>query len=383
MRRLGQGVFDLFCRDMDASMREMGVGDLTVPRKMRRIGAAFYERQAGLSGRPRGRRRWLRWWRRLRATCSTRLSPSDRAGRLARYVRAAERDAGRAGCRGVRAPRASFPRSRDGREPRRGMTAMARAHGNSDSPEPDRKGTGPLWSVPLAISDVPETGRQVDLIADAAVRAAIAKLAGLRDLPRLEATFDVTLHGHGGLRVTGHVRATVGQDCVVTLEPVENEIDEPVDLVFAPPEAAAAGGGDSTETSDDDAPEPLVGGIIDLGRDRDGIPAAGDRPLSAQAGCGVRGSAGGNRHRPSVCCPRGAEKGPRRQRGRVTNCPLLRPPPRRYCRFMSHKVRIALDAMGGDHGASVIVPGAELSLSRHPDTEFLLFGDQSCGRPAA
>ena len=48
---------------------------------------------------------------------------------------------------------------------------------------------------------------------------------------------------------------------------------------------------------------------------------------------------------------------------------------------MSHKVRIALDAMGGDHGAAVVVPGAELSLSRHPDTEFLLFGDQSVLAP--
>src|SRR5262249_20232090 len=37
-RRIGQGVFDRFCRDMDESMREMGVGDLAVPRKMRRIG---------------------------------------------------------------------------------------------------------------------------------------------------------------------------------------------------------------------------------------------------------------------------------------------------------------------------------------------------------
>ena len=44
---------------------------------------------------------------------------------------------------------------------------------------------------------------------------------------------------------------------------------------------------------------------------------------------------------------------------------------------MPHKVRIALDAMGGDHGAAVVVPGAELSLSRHPDIEFLLFGDRA------
>lgn len=44
---------------------------------------------------------------------------------------------------------------------------------------------------------------------------------------------------------------------------------------------------------------------------------------------------------------------------------------------MPQKVRIALDAMGGDVGASVVVPGAAISLSRHPDTEFLLFGDRA------
>src|SRR5579871_275542 len=44
---------------------------------------------------------------------------------------------------------------------------------------------------------------------------------------------------------------------------------------------------------------------------------------------------------------------------------------------MPQKVRIALDAMGGDVGASVVIPGAAISLSRHPDTEFLLFGDKA------
>jgi glycerol-3-phosphate acyltransferase PlsX len=45
--------------------------------------------------------------------------------------------------------------------------------------------------------------------------------------------------------------------------------------------------------------------------------------------------------------------------------------------FMPQKVRIALDAMGGDIGASVVIPGAAASLTRHPDTEFLLFGDRA------
>ncbi len=42
---------------------------------------------------------------------------------------------------------------------------------------------------------------------------------------------------------------------------------------------------------------------------------------------------------------------------------------------MSGKVRIALDAMGGDHGPAVVVAGAEVALARHPNSEFLFFGN--------
>jgi glycerol-3-phosphate acyltransferase PlsX len=44
---------------------------------------------------------------------------------------------------------------------------------------------------------------------------------------------------------------------------------------------------------------------------------------------------------------------------------------------MPEKVRIALDAMGGDHGPSVVVPGAERALAEHPDSTFILFGDRA------
>jgi len=44
---------------------------------------------------------------------------------------------------------------------------------------------------------------------------------------------------------------------------------------------------------------------------------------------------------------------------------------------MPSKVRIALDAMGGDAGAAVVIPGAAISLRRHRDTEFLLVGDRA------
>jgi cytochrome b pre-mRNA-processing protein 3 len=43
---LGQDLFDEFCRDLDANLREMGVGDLAVPKRMQRFGEAFYGRQS-------------------------------------------------------------------------------------------------------------------------------------------------------------------------------------------------------------------------------------------------------------------------------------------------------------------------------------------------
>jgi cytochrome b pre-mRNA-processing protein 3 len=44
LRGLAQDVFDAFCRDMDGNLREMGVGDLAVPKKMLKFGEAFYGR---------------------------------------------------------------------------------------------------------------------------------------------------------------------------------------------------------------------------------------------------------------------------------------------------------------------------------------------------
>ena len=48
---------------------------------------------------------------------------------------------------------------------------------------------------------------------------------------------------------------------------------------------------------------------------------------------------------------------------------------------MTDKVRIALDAMGGDHGPGVILAGADVALSRQPDCEFLLFGNAALIAP--
>ncbi len=64
--------------------------------------------------------------------------------------------------------------------------------------------------------------------------------------------------------------ATAGQTCVVTLEPVDNEVEETIDVAFVPqqaPEPAGDGKAEKPEPRDVkwNDPEPLIGGTIDLG----------------------------------------------------------------------------------------------------------------------
>ncbi len=122
------------------------------------------------------------------------------------------------------------------------------------------------WSVPVSIAALAETGEHFDLTADDAARAGVARLAGLRALPQLTASFDVVRKG-SAVEVRGSVNARVGQTCVVTLEPIENTVAEDVDLVFSPDAAAAEDGKAHGPVLDDEdePPEPLVGDAIDLG----------------------------------------------------------------------------------------------------------------------
>jgi len=122
------------------------------------------------------------------------------------------------------------------------------------------------WSFAITASEIPQAGRRFELRADEPTRAAVAALAELSAVGRLEAQFEVKPHGAGGLHVTGTVSATVGQTCVVSLEPIENEIEEGVDIVFAPRIAPASESGWAVGMADaDEGPEPLIDGRIDLG----------------------------------------------------------------------------------------------------------------------
>ena len=62
------------------------------------------------------------------------------------------------------------------------------------------------WRFPVALDDVAENGAHFDLIADEEIRAAVARVAGLRELPRLRADFEVKRLGDDGSRSPGGSR---------------------------------------------------------------------------------------------------------------------------------------------------------------------------------
>jgi hypothetical protein len=143
------------------------------------------------------------------------------------------------------------------------------------------------FSRPLTVSEIPEEGLKITIRADEKERAALAAANGLVALTRLEADLRVERGAAGDLDVTGTLTADVRQSCVVTLEDFDATIVEPIHVRFAPaPEteapsrhgkgagrvmraeaAHASGAGRSHHAvdMDEDAPDPLIGGEIDLG----------------------------------------------------------------------------------------------------------------------
>ena len=140
---------------------------------------------------------------------------------------------------------------------------MIRADGMKDRADP--------WSIPVVVAQIPDTGLHREFEAGPATRAAMAEVAGLREILSARAWLDVTPRGGGRVQVAGRVQAKVGQTCVVSLEPIENDIDEAIDLIFAPPEqipelASLVDEAIESEVEIPDPPEPIENGVIDLGR---------------------------------------------------------------------------------------------------------------------
>jgi len=128
---------------------------------------------------------------------------------------------------------------------------------------------GDPWRAYVPLRQIPDSGLHRDIEADEPARQAMAEVAGLREVAYARASFDLRHKSGGQVQVTGRVQARIGQTCVVSLDPIESEIDEAIDLVFAPAaQSAPLADEDSNRLEDEigEQPEPIVDGVIDLGR---------------------------------------------------------------------------------------------------------------------
>lgn len=128
------------------------------------------------------------------------------------------------------------------------------------------------YSRMLPLVEVGLSGTTVPLTASPSEREAMARAFDLVDLPAFEATLTVKPWTAHGYRVEGRVVATVVQTCVVTLEPVENTVDEAIDVKFVPPSEIAKyepkrndEGEIELDADTADIPDLIEGDQIDIG----------------------------------------------------------------------------------------------------------------------
>ena len=121
------------------------------------------------------------------------------------------------------------------------------------------------------VARLPQKGLPVVIEADAAQRAALAEEHGLISVESYRAELLVASWKRNGVKISGRVEADITQACIVTLEPVEAHIDEPVEALLLPDDSKLGrqgfdGGGEILlDAEGPDSPETFSGDTIDIG----------------------------------------------------------------------------------------------------------------------
>lgn len=127
------------------------------------------------------------------------------------------------------------------------------------------------FSHPLKVAQISASTTSLKLTANEAERKALARLWDVLEVPDLSADLQIARWKKDGLRLKGTVCARIVQACVVTLEPVESAIEEPIDMTFVPEGSRLAKALEreaETVVIDPDAPDLpdiFTGDTVDIG----------------------------------------------------------------------------------------------------------------------
>lgn len=126
-------------------------------------------------------------------------------------------------------------------------------------------------SFEVNVARLPQKGMPVVIEADEKQRTELAGIHGVLSVERFRADLHVASWKRNGVKVSGSVEAEITQECVVTLEPVQNRIEEEVSAVFLPEDSKLgrlgfeAGGEIHLDAEGPDSPETFSGDTIDVG----------------------------------------------------------------------------------------------------------------------
>eukprot|EP00903_Cladosiphon_okamuranus_P001377 g1375.t1 len=236
-----QNVFDLFFEDMDASLREMGVSDTRVPKKVKVMGEAFYGRaDAYIPALDEGNVEVLA--EALGRNIFTDAPEPLAQTRLAHYMLQAAKDL-------------------------ETQSAETLRTGEIRWPDAER-----YKDLAVNASKVVDKDEKITVQPDAASRQAIAAAYDLNAIPDLTAHFTLKPYRKAGVRVVGPVKMTINQTCVVSLEPFDSSLELEVDRTFEPHSSRPRKIRDLNEEGEIeidleslDPPDVILDGVLDLG----------------------------------------------------------------------------------------------------------------------
>ncbi len=141
---------------------------------------------------------------------------------------------------------------------------------NRRSQQPETASVSGPFKRRFLVEAARDRARHEEIAAEPAECLGVAGFLGLVAVKSLVASFTITPLSGGRFEVTGKVRASVVQSCVVSLDDFDADIIAPVAVLFAPlHEERGQNARDAAPVSrfeSDDPPDPIVRGGIDLGQ---------------------------------------------------------------------------------------------------------------------
>ena len=117
-----------------------------------------------------------------------------------------------------------------------------------------------------AVGDIPDAGLKVERAASAEERQAIAAALDLLACNSLAVRYAIAARGEGHFRLAGSLEASIEQACVVTLEPLTNQVAESFSVDYWPDTDMPSSSGGVLDVHDEPDLEPIVAGRMEVGR---------------------------------------------------------------------------------------------------------------------